>query len=259
MSCVAQSENGWVPAQHSASPSLSATGASSASVASRSARASATVEQIPVTSSMFDSISSFLALGWGSPRSFSSRRSISLAPLRSSRERRSTIWSSTSTPSVERSEALKRMSTSGAYQPQPFLKTRSASSAGNIRVTPAKQCVVNLTPDSAPTSGRVRMEGNTAWVLASAALVLFMTPGLAFFYGGMVRSKNVLGMLMQNFFCMGLVSVLWTLFVFSLAFGGTGRYIGHFGFVGLKTLGNIKTVIPSYHGDFALAVPALAF
>ena len=103
------------------------------------------------------------------------------------------------------------------------------------------------------------MEGNTAWVLASAALVLFMTPGLAFFYGGMVRSKNVLGMLMQNFFCMGLVSVVWALFVFSLAFGGTGRYIGDFSFVGLKTLGNIKTVIPAYQGDFALAVPALAF
>ena len=86
------------------------------------------------------------------------------------------------------------------------------------------------------------MEGNTAWVLASAALVLFMTPGLAFFYGGMVRSKNVLGMLMQNFFCMGFVSVLWALFAFSLAFGGTGKFIGDFGFVGLKTLGNIKAV-----------------
>src|SRR5919206_400370 len=60
--------------------------------------------------------------------------------------------------------------------------------------------------------------GNTAWVLASAALVLFMTPGLAFFYGGMVRAKNVLGMLMQNFFSMGLVSVLWAVVVFSLAF-----------------------------------------
>ncbi|MDQ1518290.1 MAG: ammonium transporter, Amt family [Actinomycetota bacterium] len=103
------------------------------------------------------------------------------------------------------------------------------------------------------------MEGNTAWVLASAALVLFMTPGLAFFYGGMVRSKNVLGMLMQNFFCMGLVSVAWALVVFSLAFGGEGRYIGDFAFVGLKTLGNVKTVIPSYKGDFALAVPAVAF
>ena len=76
--------------------------------------------------------------------------------------------------------------------------------------------------------------GNTAWVLASAALVLFMTPGLAFFYGGMVRSKNVLGMLMQNFFSMGLVSVLWALVAFSLAFGDGGKFIGNFDFVGLK-------------------------
>ena len=51
--------------------------------------------------------------------------------------------------------------------------------------------------------------GNTAWVLAATALVLFMTPGLALFYGGMVRSKNVLGMLMQNFFAMGILAVLW--------------------------------------------------
>ena len=55
--------------------------------------------------------------------------------------------------------------------------------------------------------------GDTAWVLTSAALVLFMTPGLALFYGGMVRAKNVLAMLMQNFFCMGIVSVLWALCV----------------------------------------------
>jgi Amt family ammonium transporter len=103
------------------------------------------------------------------------------------------------------------------------------------------------------------MEGNTAWVLASAALVLFMTPGLAFFYGGMVRSKNVLGMLMQNFFSMGLVSVLWALFVFSIAFGGTGKFFGDFNLVGLKTLGDVKSVIPAYAGKYALVVPPLAF
>ena len=57
--------------------------------------------------------------------------------------------------------------------------------------------------------------GDTAWVLTSTALVLFMTPGLAFFYGGMVRSKNVLGMLMQNFFAMGLIGVLWAVVGFS--------------------------------------------
>jgi Amt family ammonium transporter len=103
--------------------------------------------------------------------------------------------------------------------------------------------------------------GNTAWVLASAALVLFMTPGLAFFYGGMVRSKNVLGMLMQNFFAMGLVSVLWALFVFSLAFGkdAGGGLIGNLGFAGLKGLGNAGLQLPAYTGDFALSVPPLAF
>jgi len=103
--------------------------------------------------------------------------------------------------------------------------------------------------------------GNTAWVLASAALVLFMTPGLAFFYGGMVRSKNVLGMLMQNVFCMGLVSVLWALFVFSLAFGkdlGAG-VVGNLGLAGLKDLANTATTLPGYVGDFALSVPPLAF
>ena len=103
------------------------------------------------------------------------------------------------------------------------------------------------------------MEGNTAWVLASAALVLFMTPGLAFFYGGMVRSKNVLGMLMQNFFSMGLVSVLWAVFVFSIAFGGTGKFLGDLNLVGLKTLGDVKSVIPAYAGKYALVVPPLAF
>jgi ammonium transporter, Amt family len=78
--------------------------------------------------------------------------------------------------------------------------------------------------------------GNTAWVLISTALVLFMTPGLAFFYGGMVRSKNVLGMLMQNFFAMGLLAILWVAIVFSLAFGdaGNGGVIGNFDYVWLK-------------------------
>ncbi len=103
--------------------------------------------------------------------------------------------------------------------------------------------------------------GNTAWVLVSAALVLFMTPGLAFFYGGMVRSKNVLGMLMQNFFCMGLVSVLWALVVFTLAFGKDlgGGLLGGFDFVGLKGLANVATALPGYVDDFALSVPPMAF
>jgi ammonium transporter, Amt family len=101
--------------------------------------------------------------------------------------------------------------------------------------------------------------GNTAWVLASGALVLFMTPGLAFFYGGMVRSKNVLGMLMQNFFCMGWVSVLWAVVAFSLAFGDGGKFIGNFDFAGLKHVADAKYVLPGYVDDFALSIPPLAF
>jgi Amt family ammonium transporter len=70
--------------------------------------------------------------------------------------------------------------------------------------------------------------GDTAWVLMSAALVLLMTPGLALFYGGMVRAKNVLAMLMQNFICLGLIGVLWAVCMYSLAFSGTGKWIGNF-------------------------------
>ena len=62
--------------------------------------------------------------------------------------------------------------------------------------------------------------GDIAWMLTSCALVLLMTPGLAFFYGGMVRSKNVLGMLMKNYISMGIVTIMWVLVGASLAYGG---------------------------------------
>jgi Amt family ammonium transporter len=77
--------------------------------------------------------------------------------------------------------------------------------------------------------------GDTAWVLASAALVLLMTPGLAFFYGGMVRSKSVLNMLMMNFIAIAVVSVLWMLYGFSLAFGNDafGGLLGNLDYAGL--------------------------
>jgi Amt family ammonium transporter len=107
--------------------------------------------------------------------------------------------------------------------------------------------------------------GDTAWVLISAALVLFMTPGLAFFYGGMVRSKNVLAMLMQNFFAMGVVTILWVLFGYSLAFGDAGNegLIGNLDFVGLKDLTNsVSGTIPTlafvaFQLTFAIITPAL--
>ena len=84
--------------------------------------------------------------------------------------------------------------------------------------------------------------GATAWMLTSCALVLFMTPGLAFFYGGMVRSKNALGMLMKNYVAMGIVTITWVLVGASLAFSGAvslGDYnvIGNFDLWGLRELG----------------------
>ena len=110
--------------------------------------------------------------------------------------------------------------------------------------------------------------GDTAWVLISAALVLFMTPGLALFYGGMVRAKNVLAMLMQNFFAMGIVTVLWVLFGYTLAFGGLGNggVIGNFDFIGLKDISSdavfAGTAIPvlafvAFQLTFAVITPAL--
>lgn len=70
--------------------------------------------------------------------------------------------------------------------------------------------------------------GDTAWLLVSTALVLIMTPGLAFFYGGMVRKKNVISTMLQSFICMGLITVLWVIFGFSLAFGDDiGGVIGN--------------------------------
>ena len=96
--------------------------------------------------------------------------------------------------------------------------------------------------------------GDTAWVLSAAALVLFMTPGLAFFYGGFVRSKNVLGTLMQSFIVMGLVGVLWVVVGYSLAFGpDQGGIIGDLSWFGLKDVG----IEPS--DTYAVTVPHEAF
>jgi Amt family ammonium transporter len=96
--------------------------------------------------------------------------------------------------------------------------------------------------------------GDTAWVLASAALVLFMTPGLAFFYGGMVRAKNVLAMLMQNFFSMGLVSILWAAVAYTLAFHGTGKYIGDLDLAWMHDVAKIPAT-----GFGGIHIPPLAF
>jgi len=108
--------------------------------------------------------------------------------------------------------------------------------------------------------------GDTAWVLASAALVMLMTPGLAFFYGGMVRSKSVLNMLMMNFICLAVIGILWTLYGYSWSFGNDafGGFVGGNEFAGLgKTIGHFVGVAvtgpPAIPWPGPDALPATAF
>ena len=109
---------------------------------------------------------------------------------------------------------------------------------------------------------------DTAWVLMSAAMVLLMTPGLAFFYGGMVRRKNFLSTIMMSFACLGLIGVLWVVYGYSLSFGpDKAGLIGGLDFFGLSGVGQepssvYATTIPhlafmTYQGMFAIITVAL--
>ena len=118
-----------------------------------------------------------------------------------------------------------------------------------------------LAQDAAPALD----SGDTAWMLTSTALVLLMTiPGVALFYGGMVRKKNVLGVVMQSFAITCLVTILWTVIGYSLAFSEGGAYVGGFGRFFLKGMtvdamsGTIpESVFMTFQMTFAIITPAL--
>ncbi len=122
-----------------------------------------------------------------------------------------------------------------------------------------------LVPGLALADEAVASGANTAWILTSTALVLFMTlPGLALFYGGLVRSKNVLSVLMQCFAIAGIASILWLVVGYSLAFGEGNAWIGDFskvmlGGVGRETLsGDIpESLFMLFQMTFAIITPAL--
>jgi len=96
--------------------------------------------------------------------------------------------------------------------------------------------------------------GDTAWVLVSSALILLMTPGLAFFYGGMARRKNLLSTIMMSFAIMGLIGLIWVLWGYSLSFGSdAGGFIGELNFLGLAGVGMEPSNI------YATSIPHLAF
>ncbi len=106
--------------------------------------------------------------------------------------------------------------------------------------------------------------GDTAWMLVSTAMVMLMTPGLALFYAGMVRGKNVLGTLMHSFFILCLISVQWVLWGYSLAFGpDVGGIVGNLSYFGLAGVGGEANgtiphlVFMMFQGMFAIITPAL--
>jgi Amt family ammonium transporter len=106
--------------------------------------------------------------------------------------------------------------------------------------------------------------GDTAWMLVSSALVLLMIPGLALFYGGMVRSKNVLSTTMHSFAALAIIGVQWIVIGYSLAFGGEGAFIGGLNNIFLRGIGpdSLTGTIPTYvfvmfQGMFAIITPAL--
>jgi Amt family ammonium transporter len=97
--------------------------------------------------------------------------------------------------------------------------------------------------------------GDTAWLLVSTALVLIMTPGLAFFYGGMVSKKNVLSTMMQSFVCMGVITIIWVIFGFSLAFGDDiGGLVGN-----PKTFFMMKGMLGNATWKLAPTIPLVLF
>ncbi len=107
--------------------------------------------------------------------------------------------------------------------------------------------------------------GTTAWLLTASALVLFMTPGLAFFYAGLVRGKNVVNTIMLSFMAMAVVGVAWIVWGYSLAFGGTNEFIGNFDYIGFKDVdpnvgpegGYNSMIVAVFQMMFAIITPAL--
>src|SRR5262249_13972560 len=175
---------------------------------------------------------------------------------------------------AERARALGRSATILFHRGEPSmtsifrsltLRVRPAAAAGLVLLSTAAAYAEEPAPPAIDS-------GDTAWVLTASALVLMMTlPGLALFYGGLVRAKNVLNVLMQCMLSAGIVGVLWILVGYSLAFGTGNAYIGDFSKVGLAgvTLDSVVANfaspprnIPEYifvmfQGMFAIITPAL--
>ena len=112
---------------------------------------------------------------------------------------------------------------------------------------------MNVFADDAPAAVKIDT-GDTSWVLISTALVFLMTPGLAFFYGGMVRSKNVVSTVFQNLAGVGVIGVLWLICGYSLAFSGNNA-----GLIGNLNFAFFNGVGQTANADYAATIPHIAF
>ena len=143
-----------------------------------------------------------------------------------------------------------------------------ASAAAAVEAAPAAASAAAAAPAAAASAPAPKVDsGDTAWMLTSTLLVILMTiPGLALFYGGLGRSKNMLSVLMQVFVIFSLISLLWAIYGYSLAFAGEGNFFGSLEKIFLKgvtqeTFGALTT-IPEYvfiafQGTFAAITTAL--
>ncbi len=147
--------------------------------------------------------------------------------------------------------------------------SKAAAVLGGAAEQPQSQSPAAAGPPTAATQAAPKIDsGDTAWMLTSAALVLLMTPGLALFYGGMVRTKNVLSTIMHSFIIIALITVQWVLFGYSLAFGpDVGGIVGDLSWAGLNGVGldpypDYAGTVPHqafmiYQAMFAIITPAL--
>jgi ammonium transporter, Amt family len=138
--------------------------------------------------------------------------------------------------------------------PPPAAPSPSASPSSSATAPPISKELNERLAQLDQKVAAAQSAGDNAWMLVCAALVLLMTgPGLALFYGGLVRRKNTLAMMMQSFAMMGLITVLWALVGYSLCFGGSGPVIGDFSHALLRGVG----VNPN--PDYAATIPQLTF
>src|SRR6266567_8275534 len=141
--------------------------------------------------------------------------------------------------------------------PLPAQQAPAASSPASASAAQKSDNAKELNDKLAQLDQRVtaaQSAGDNAWMLVSAALVLMMTgPGLALFYGGLVRRKNVLGTMMHSFILMAVVTVVWAVVGYSLAFGGSSSFIGDLRFAFLNNVGSAP------NSDYASTIPQQTF